>query len=160
MKKASTPDEPHLAQYLQSGICENPKPTEKANSAGRARRNPKGRGWNLLPYFCRACGEALPLGSRNLFHSQCLREDKRRRTREDRQREHERFGRWLSRQVCPRCGAELGTVARRPRPTAGPPREASQGAVERSPNEEKAVNAGRRLGAGIGQNEHETGSGK
>jgi hypothetical protein len=145
----------HETSHLEDGPL---GPAKQTDSASAEPTSVKSR--DLSSHFCRACGDALAPGSRNVFHSQCLRADKRRRTREERQRERERFGKWLSRQVCPRCGAQLGTVARRPRPTARPPREASQGAVERSPDDEKAVNAGRRLGARIGQNDREMEGGK
>jgi hypothetical protein len=113
-----------------------------------------------LLYHCRGCGRELPPSKRSLFHPDCLKVDKRRRVQEVRRRERIRFERWLSRQRCPQCGAELGTLAHPPRPTAQPPREASQGAVERSPDHEKAVDAGRRLGPRIGQNDREMEGGK
>jgi hypothetical protein len=113
-----------------------------------------------MNYFCCVCGRPVASTRKGTFHPECLREDKRRRIAEKRRQDHDKFEQWLNRQRCPRCGAELGTVARRPRPTVRPPREASQRAEERPPDEETAVNAGRRIGAGIGQNGREMESGK
>jgi hypothetical protein len=62
-----------------------------------------------MTYFCCVCGEPLPSNRRSIFHSECLREDKRRRVKEARQRERERFEKWLRRHKCPQCGVELGT---------------------------------------------------
>ena len=57
-------------------------------------------------HYCRGCGKQLPAGFRGQFHRQCLRDDKRRRIREQRQREQERFQRWLDKQRCLKCGAK------------------------------------------------------
>ena len=57
-------------------------------------------------HYCRGCGRILAFGFRGHFHRECLRTDKRRRMREQRQREHERFSRWLNKQRCPNCGAK------------------------------------------------------
>jgi len=59
-------------------------------------------------YFCRGCGGELPSGSRSYFHPECLKADKRRRTREKRAQEREQFARWLRRVPCPRCGHAYG----------------------------------------------------
>jgi len=42
-------------------------------------------------YYCRGCGEKLPPDCHAQFHPACLKADKRRRTQERRQLEHERF---------------------------------------------------------------------
>lgn len=55
--------------------------------------------------YCRGCGQLLPFGFCGQFHKECLRADKRSRTREQRQREQERFTTWLEKQLCPKCGA-------------------------------------------------------
>lgn len=55
-------------------------------------------------HFCRGCGSKLPINFNGLYHKECLREDKRRRIREQRHREQEKFRRWLGKQQCPRCG--------------------------------------------------------
>lgn len=62
-------------------------------------------------YFCRACGGPLPDGWHGQFHPQCLKEDKRRRTREKRRVERERFQAWLRHQRCPECGAALSRTS-------------------------------------------------
>jgi hypothetical protein len=62
----------------------------------------------LGPYFCRVCGRQLPVGSRRFFHADCLKADKRHRTRETRRLEGERFEEWLKRQRCALCGAKFG----------------------------------------------------
>jgi ribosomal protein S27AE len=56
-------------------------------------------------YYCRGCGELLPLGVRSHFHRECLRTDKRQRVREQRRREAGRFKVWLHNEICPKCGA-------------------------------------------------------
>jgi hypothetical protein len=58
-------------------------------------------------YYCRACGDALAPGAGGLFHPDCLKADKQRRVREQRQRELEKFRRWLQRQRCPKCGEPM-----------------------------------------------------
>jgi len=68
-------------------------------------------GANLTParhHFCRGCGQPLMPGSRRLFHPDCLKEDKRRRVRQQRQQQYEQFARWLRQQTCPNCGAKCG----------------------------------------------------
>lgn len=83
-------------------------------------------------YHCRGCGKPLSPSYSGLFHSDCLKADKRRRTREKRQLERERFEAWLSRQRCPECGAKLGQVRKeRRRPDVEAPCEASQGPQSR-----------------------------
>ncbi len=58
-----------------------------------------------LQYRCRLCGEPLSNG-RALFHSPCLKEDKRRRIAAQRRVEREKFERWLEHTEiqCLRCG--------------------------------------------------------
>ena len=59
-------------------------------------------------YFCRGCGQPLPLGTRRLFHADCLKADKVRRVHHQRQQQHELFAYWLRKQICPKCGARYG----------------------------------------------------
>ena len=59
-------------------------------------------------HHCRGCGGPLVLGFRGFFHPDCLKADKRYRTRKKRRRERERFEAWLKRQRCHGCGAKLG----------------------------------------------------
>jgi hypothetical protein len=59
-------------------------------------------------YFCRGCGKPLPSGFRGHFHAECLRADKRRRTRTRRAQEQKRFRVWLEKFACPHCGAKDG----------------------------------------------------
>jgi hypothetical protein len=75
-------------------------------------------------HYCRGCGRSLPLGFRGQFHKECLRADKRNRTREQRRQEQERFKAWLGKQLCPRCGARYRDAG--PDRVAGIPCEASQ----------------------------------
>jgi hypothetical protein len=63
-----------------------------------------------MTYYCCVCREPLHPGRRSNFHSDCLKADKRRRIREERQRERETFVRWLRRQKRPRCGADFGAA--------------------------------------------------
>ena len=79
-------------------------------------------------HFCRGCGRELPLGSRNYFHRECMKADKRRRTRERRARERELFARWLGHVLCPHCGLRYGE--RLPGQSDECPREASQAPQE------------------------------
>ena len=82
-------------------------------------------------HYCRGCGGTLALGWRGLFHPDCLKADKRHRTREKRRQEREKFQAWLSQQRCPRCGAKLGQKPdQRPRLLQEYPCEASHGALE------------------------------
>jgi len=60
-----------------------------------------------LFHFCRGCGLALPLGSRRMFHKDCLKVDKLRRVRGQRQKELKRFLLWVQKQTCPYCGLIL-----------------------------------------------------
>ena len=62
-------------------------------------------------HYCRGCGLSLPLGSRHLFHKDCLKVDKLRRVRDQRAKELERFLVWLERRTCPNCGKAYGRVA-------------------------------------------------
>jgi hypothetical protein len=79
-------------------------------------------------YHCRGCGGPLAVGSPSMFHAHCLKLNKCRRVREKRERERDQLERWLRRQKCPRCGAELGTdTLSSPRSVLGPGCEASQG---------------------------------
>jgi hypothetical protein len=75
-------------------------------------------------HFCRGCGLPLITGSRSLFHPECLKEDKRRRVRQQRQQQHELFERWLRQETCPKCGARYGEL--RPDSVTGTACEASQ----------------------------------
>jgi hypothetical protein len=75
-------------------------------------------------YFCRGCGQALPLGSRRVFHKECLEEDKRLRVRQQRRQQHEQFVLWLRQQTCQKCGARCGLL--RPERAAEAPCEPSQ----------------------------------
>jgi hypothetical protein len=63
-------------------------------------------------YYCRGCGDALPQGNSARFHPECLKADKRRRIAERRQRETQRFHKWLRRRKCTNCGASLEKLAR------------------------------------------------
>lgn len=85
-------------------------------------------------HYCRGCGEALPAGRRTLFHLECLKADKRRRTAERRRREAERRQAWLSRQKCPGCGANLEKLAN------VDPRRPDVGACEASPSVQPSAN--------------------
>ena len=58
-------------------------------------------------YFCRGCGQPLPAAWHALFHPECLKADKRRRTQEKRRLERARLQQWLHRQRCPQCGATM-----------------------------------------------------
>lgn len=86
-----------------------------------------------MHYHCRGCGKPLPPDSDALFHDECLRADKRRRTQAKRLAEREKFDRWLSRLSCPKCGAKLERVTRSTslRPSEDGVREASQRGSER-----------------------------
>lgn len=64
-------------------------------------------------YHCRGCGVPLPFGFRGLFHPDCLKADKRRRTREKRRVEREKFEAWLRRLQCRECETSLGRVQKR-----------------------------------------------
>ena len=59
-------------------------------------------------YYCRGCGEPLLGGETRQFHPDCLKADKRRRTREGRLREQTKFQTWLRRLKCPQCGRKFG----------------------------------------------------
>lgn len=93
--------------------------------------------------YCRGCGGSLPLGFRGQFHKECLRADKRRRTREQRRREQERFRAWLQKQLCPECGVRYGEVGS-DRP-AGVSCETSQSTQERDLPKNCGTSTGRRL---------------
>lgn len=78
-------------------------------------------------YYCRGCGDPLPRSSRSLFHPDCLRADKRYRTREKRRLEREKLEAWLRRLRCRECGAQLGVKPQDGlRPAQEPLGEASQ----------------------------------
>lgn len=68
-----------------------------------------GQGAGPAQSHCRGCGRLLPLGWRGLFHPDCLKVDKRRRVRQKRRLDRERFERWLGRLRCPECGSRLGS---------------------------------------------------
>jgi hypothetical protein len=55
--------------------------------------------------YCRGCGQQLPPGLRSHFHKECLRLDKRERTRDQRRREEQRLSERLLKLCCPKCGA-------------------------------------------------------
>ena len=76
-------------------------------------------------HFCRGCGGELLRSSRSYFHPECMKADKRRRTRERRAREREQFARWLREVPCPHCRHRYGE--RLSEPFEKCPREASQG---------------------------------
>ncbi|SRR5712691_8621216 len=82
-------------------------------------------------HYCRGCGCALAAAFRGHFHKECLRADKRSRISEHRQREQQRFKRWLKKERCLNCGAEYG-YQRTNRASEGSC-EASQAAQERDP---------------------------
>ena len=89
-------------------------------------------------YYCRACGRPLPPSSRRLFHPDCLMEDKRRRVRQRRQQQHERFVNWLRQQVCRKCGARCdesrsGVVAVASGEASQPPYASHEISVDKSP---------------------------
>jgi hypothetical protein len=75
------------------------RPTDQGDDLSRADSEEPQR------HYCRGCGRSLPLGFRGQFHKECLRADKRSRTREQRQGERERFKARLQKQLCPQCGA-------------------------------------------------------
>ena len=77
-------------------------------------------------YFCRGCGFRLQPGFRGHFHKECLRADKRRRVKGQRQREQKRFQAWLQHQHCLKCGGPYDTV--RSERVAEAPCEASRAA--------------------------------
>lgn len=62
----------------------------------------------IAHYHCRGCGRPLEPSSKALFHPDCLLVDKRRRTREQRQAEREKYQKWVTQQCCHRCGAKQG----------------------------------------------------
>jgi hypothetical protein len=80
-------------------------------------------------HYCRGCGGELPLGFRGHFHKECLQADKRSRTREQRQREQQRFKRFMEKQRCSKCGARYGD--QRSAEATEASREASQPTQER-----------------------------
>ena len=79
-----------------------------------------------LQHYCRGCGEELPAGFDGHFHRQCLRRDKRARIHEQRQRELQKFERWLAKQVCPACRTQYGMA----KENLGTPCEASQSGLQ------------------------------
>ncbi len=92
-------------------------------------------GANLTPahhHFCRGCGQPLITGSRSLFHPECLKEDKRRRVRQQRKQQYELFARWLRKQTCSKCGAtcrELKSDGEEERPCEASPLPQAGGEV-------------------------------
>jgi hypothetical protein len=56
-------------------------------------------------YYCRGCGKPFPAGVLAHFHKECLRIDKRERTRERRRKEQEMVQRSLDKLRCSNCGA-------------------------------------------------------
>lgn len=97
-------------QPLQSGgnpykpsklICPVHIPTQASNNNEHyATDNPR-------TYFCRGCGKPLRSGGKEMFHPECLRRDKQRRTQESRRRERTQFELWLKQQRCPHCKRTL-----------------------------------------------------
>jgi hypothetical protein len=67
-------------------------------------------GTSKAQHFCRGCGQPLPQGSKQLFHTGCLAEDKRHRVRQQRQKQREQFTCWLLQQTCQKCGARYGEM--------------------------------------------------
>jgi transcription elongation factor Elf1 len=113
----------------------------------------------IATYHCRGCGQELPPNTRSLFHSECLKRDKRRRVQEVRQRERSRFKNLMSRFRCPRCGAELGTNAKgNPRFIEGPPCEASQDTTRPRTSDGETTGPAQCPMAGVGQNNEESGA--
>jgi len=58
-------------------------------------------------YYCRGCGEKLPLNCHAQFHPACLKADKRRRTQEKRVEEQRKLLAEVRRLTCPACGAAV-----------------------------------------------------
>ena len=82
-------------------------------------------------HYCRGCGGLLPLGTRALFHPDCLKADKRERMRGKRRLEREKFERWMKLQRCPGCGARLaGMPKNNQQPIEKGSCEASHGTLE------------------------------
>ena len=78
-------------------------------------------------YHCRGCGEPLPAKYAGLFHPDCLKADKRRRTREKRKTEQERIWKWLRKNACVECQAKFRSQARiSQEPSENPLGEASR----------------------------------
>lgn len=77
----------------------------------RTMRSPGSRTPAVTRHFCRGCGLALPQNSAALFHSACLRADKRRRVRERRRQERVALASELEKMACPNCGVRLGQLA-------------------------------------------------
>ena len=80
----------------------------------------KSRDMQGAQYYCRGCGEKLPPDGQAQFHPECLKADKRRRTREKRRLEQERALAWLERQKCPACGSAIRQEPKRSRREASP----------------------------------------
>lgn len=64
------------------------------------------------PWAVRPRTKPLQPGSKQVFHSACLRDDKRERMREKRQQERLRFDSWLKGKRCPHCGRRIATSER------------------------------------------------
>lgn len=62
----------------------------------------------LHTYHCRGCGKPLRPGGKEIFHPECLRQDKQWRTQESRCRERTQFELWLRQQTCPHCKRTFG----------------------------------------------------
>ena len=58
-------------------------------------------------YYCRGCGEKLPLDCHAQFHPACLKADKRRRTQEKRLEQQRKLLAEVRRLTCPACGAAV-----------------------------------------------------
>ncbi len=63
-------------------------------------------------YYCRGCGRLFPQNFKGKFHPDCLKADKRRRTREKRKTEQERIWKWLRKNACVECQANFWSQAR------------------------------------------------
>ena len=94
-------------------------------------------------YYCRACGGALPAGSKASFHAACRKRVKRERVARKRERETRRetrrFHTELRRLNCPDCGASLSKLVQpTPRCSVEEACDAAQRALE-------PLNSGERL---------------
>ena len=98
------------------------------------------RGVKLTQHYCRGCGKPLLVSWRGLFHPDCLRADKRYRTREKRRHERERFEAWLKRRRCHECGAKLGV---KPQDGLRPAQERLGETSQRHPEPRKVAGIGK-----------------
>jgi hypothetical protein len=77
------------------------------DNASRGRKESPQPTDNAISRFCCGCGKPLE-DFKRYFHPACLRQDKVRRTREERRHQREQFEEWLAKQTCPTCGAKCG----------------------------------------------------